>query len=362
MTDQGFQEWIAEHAPEWVGLVDFLPEVLEKDAAQPEKVTAIWEYLDRAVSGSRIATGQHWLRHYASDLAIIGERFGVAPEYLIAIWGLETNFGTVMGDFPVSSAVATLAYGSTNNRRQQMFLSQMGALQAIISAGAVSFHDAKGSWAGAMGHTQFMPTTYRDYAVSFDRTSPANIWAKSPIDALCSTAHYLAKSGWRKTNVPLIFAKLEPDFDYSTLDISEKRTLSEWARMGVDTATLSDDLFWGYAPAGSHGPVILFGPEAGAIYEYNRSPFYGLAIIQLADRIAGRDRFAIEWGTPPEPLGPRELREVQERLTKAGHDTQGTDGLWGRNSRAALISWQRDAGLIADGYATRAILDRLRKA
>jgi membrane-bound lytic murein transglycosylase B len=362
MTDQGFQDWIAERAPDWVGLVDFLPEVLEKDAAQPEKVTAIWDYLDRAVSGSRVATGQHWLQHYASDLAIIAERFGVAPEYLIAIWGLETNFGAVMGDFHVPSAVATLAYGSTNNRRQQMFLSQMGALQGIITAGAVSFHNAKGSWAGAMGHTQFMPTTYRDFAVAFDRTSRSDIWGKSPIDALCSTAHYLAKSGWCGTENPLIISTLETDFDYSTLDISQKRTLSEWARLGLATTDAPDALYWGYAPAGSYGPVILFGPEAGAIYEYNRSPFYALAIIQLADRIAGRDRFVIDWGNPPEPLGPRELRELQERLTQAGHDTQGTDGLWGRNSRAALISWQRDAGMNADGYATRVILDRLRKS
>ena len=360
MTQQRFQDWISNTCPQWQGSVTFLPEVLEKDAFQPEKITPIYQYLDRAVTAERVSTGIHMLGQYSADLAVISERFGVAPQYLMAIWGLETNFGQVMGDFHAPSALATLAFGSQTHARRAMFERQIGAVDDIIACGGISFSDMYSSWAGAMGHTQFMPATYLEHAVSFDGAGAPDIWGSSPLDALCSTANYLSKSGWRATPHPIEIIEIDTHIDYSLFDMNQQRSPLDWAACGISFPTDRDGLYWGYAPLGQYGPVVFFGPETAALWEYNRSPFYMLAVILLADHISGINRYSLTWSDRPAPLTVVETQFIQTCLTQQGYDTHGADGIWGRNSRAALQKWQADQEMIADGFPTHSVLERFK--
>lgn len=336
-------------------------EVLRLDAFQPEFVRPIWDYLDSAVSDARVATGRRLRAERAADLEAIAARFGVEPEILVAIWGVESNFGGNYGSIPVIEALATLAY---EGRRRSFGEEQLLSALRILEAGDITPQRMVGSWAGAMGHTQFIPTSFEAYAVDFTGDGRRDLWAADARDALASTANYLARFGWR-TGAPWgVEARLPEGFDYGLAD-GARRSVADWSARGVrrvDGAPLPDH---GEAalllPAGAGGPAFVTFRNFDVIRRYNNATSYALAIGHLADRIAGGGPIVASWPRGERALSRAEKEEMQTLLTRLGHDTEGTDGIVGPNTRSAIRAYQAARGLPADGFESAALLQRLRR-
>ncbi|MEM7059686.1 MAG: lytic murein transglycosylase [Pseudomonadota bacterium] len=335
--------------------------VVELSGRQPEFTRAIWEYLDGAVSSSRISTGRQQADRKAQIMSQIGQRYGVDPNIVIAIWGLESSFGANFGSIPVVQSLATLAY---EGRRQKFGEEQLLAALKILQAGDISPDRMVGSWAGAMGHTQFIPTSFLDYAVDFTGDGRRDIWASDAIDALASTANYLAKFGWRTGPPAVVEVKLPQGFDYATADDKIKRTADEWQAIGVRAVNgslpPSSDVSI-LLPAGARGPAFAAYPNFRVIKRYNNATAYALAVAHLADRIGGSAPFQASWPRDDRALSRTEKQELQSRLTALGFDTKGVDGIIGPNSRTAVRQFQKSAGLIPDGYVSAALLQQVRQ-
>ncbi|MFV0473384.1 MAG: lytic murein transglycosylase, partial [Pikeienuella sp.] len=323
----------------------------------------IWEYLDSAVSDTRVANGRAGLAANAKALAEIEQRYGVDKEVVVAIWGLESAYGENFGSIPVVESLATLAY---EGRRRDFAEQQLIEALRILQAGDVTPARMVGSWAGAMGHTQFIPTSFQEYAVDFTGDGRRDLWAADPSDALASTANYLARFGW-VLNAPWgVEAKLPAGFDYALADQSLKRPVAEWRAMGVTTvdgAALPDH---GEAaillPAGARGPAFVIFQNFNVIRRYNNATSYALAVGHLGERIGGAGSFRTPWPRGDRPLSRSETQEMQRLLTGLGHDTQGVDGIIGPNSRDAIRAFQRASGLVPDGYPAAGLLSALRAA
>ncbi|TVQ55162.1 MAG: lytic murein transglycosylase [Rhodobacteraceae bacterium] len=336
-------------------------EVLRLDAFQPEFVRPIWDYLDSAVSEARIATGRRLRAERAADLEAISARFGVEPEILLAIWGVESNFGGNYGSIPVIEALATLAY---EGRRRSFGEEQLLAALRILQAGDITPERMVGSWAGAMGHTQFIPTSFEAYAVDFTGDGRRDLWAPDARDALASAANYLARFGWR-TGAPWgVEARLPGGFDYALAD-GTSRPIADWSALGVRAVGGGPLPDHGDAalllPAGAQGPAFLTFHNFNVIRRYNNATSYAMAIGHLADRIAGRGPFAGAWPRGERALSRTEKEELQTLLTRLGYDTQGTDGIVGPNTRSAIRAFQVARGLPADGFDSAPLLERLRR-
>lgn len=338
------------------------PQVIEEAENQPEFERPIWDYLARRVSDARIAAGIELKLVHAADLAAIERRYGVDRHILLAIWGIESRYGERQGDLDVIRSLATLA---STGSRQPFGRGQLIAALRILEAGDVARDRFFGSWAGAMGHTQFIPTTYLARAVDWTGDGRRDIWS-SPADALASAANYLAKAGWER-DIPWGYeVRLPQGFDYRLAGEAGRRSIGEWQRLGLRpahgpqrvaakvTATL-------IVPAGSRGPAFLVTGNFGAILAYNNSTAYGLAVGHLADRLAGGEPFVTSWPTEERALTRAERIELQQRLTAHGYDTGGTSGLIGRKTFAAVQAYQASAGLTPDGYASPDLLERLRR-
>ncbi|MDZ7904504.1 MAG: lytic murein transglycosylase, partial [Cypionkella sp.] len=283
-TQQGLKAWVAnfkiraraQGIPDQMfdnamASVQLLPDVIEKDRRQDEFTRTIWDYLDRAVSDDRIASGQKTMQKHNGILAQIEDRFGVDRYTVLAIWGLESAYGAVRGDISTLSALATLAF---EGRRAAFFEGELIALLKILSEGKAKPEQLFGSWAGAMGHTQFMPSSYRALAVDFAGGDRPNIWDDDPSDALASAAAYLAKSGWKLDQPWGVEVILPPNFDYEIAGNRTQRPPSAWTEMGIrraDDGDLPDD--WGaiILPAGARGPAFLVTDNFAAIETYNRA-------------------------------------------------------------------------------------------
>lgn len=342
------------------------PEVIELAGKQPEFVRPVWDYLGSAVSDKRIETGRRMLQEHSGLLDIIEARYGVSRYVVVAIWGMESSYGEVL-DNPkiVRSAIrslATLAYAG--GRRSKFGRQQLLAALQILERGDTTPERMTGSWAGAMGHTQFIPTTYNAYAVDFDNDGRRDIWTSIP-DALGSTANYLDKSGWRSGETWGYEVELPSGFDYSLADQETRRPLSEWQRLGVRRVHGRDfprpgDQAYLLLPAGAHGAAFLMLPNFKAILAYNNADAYALAVGHLADRLAGGEAFAGSWPTSDKPLTSGQRRELQTLLTRRGFDPGGVDGRVGPMTRSAIRSFQSRTGLPQDGYASYSLLERLR--
>ncbi|WP_339108687.1 lytic murein transglycosylase [Thioclava sp. GXIMD4216] len=341
--------------------IKYNPKVIERDRYQSEFTKSIWDYLDSAVSDTRIANGRAVLAQNRAALDKIEARYGVPKEVVVAVWGMESNYGANRGKMAVVSSLATLAY---DGRRGEFFAKQLIAALQIIDAGDIDADHMTGSWAGAMGHTQFIPTSYLSYAVDFTGDGRRDIWSNDPTDALASTASYLAKSGWQRGQEWGREVVLPAGFNYGLTGKGTRKTAAQWAALGVRDAqgrTLPDMGATSIiVPAGAKGPAFLISGNFRAILHYNNADSYALGVSHLADRIAGKGPFVRDWPRTGKPLSEAQKIELQERLTARGFDTQGTDGKIGANTTEAIVAYQRSAGLAPDGYPTLELLQTLR--
>lgn len=343
--------------------VEVNTDVLQRDRNQGEFNRAIWDYLDSAVSEARIRDGRKRLAEHAALFDRIETAYGVPREIVAAIWGLESAYGAVRGNIPTIEALATLAH---DGRRAAFFESELIAALHIVQSGDIAPERMRGSWAGAMGHTQFMPSSWQAHAVDFDGDGRRDIWGDDPADALASTAAYLAGYGWRKGQPWGLEVQLPDGFDFALAGPEGRRDVAEWAALGLRPASggvLPDQ---GMAeillPAGARGPALMIFDNFRVIERYNPADAYVIAVGHLADRLAGANPFRAGWPREDRVLLAAERRELQEWLTRAGFDTQGVDGRIGPNTIAAIRAYQLARGLVPDGYASHALLEQLRQA
>lgn len=336
--------------------VRYRERVIELDRYQPEFVRPIWEYLDSAVSSTRIANGQEKLGEHRETAQQMQQRYGIPAEIVVAIWGIESNYGSNFGDFSTLEALATLAY---DGRRRDFARGELLAALRIIDQGDISAEQMKGSWAGAMGHTQFIPSSFEAYAVDGDNNGRRDIWGSIP-DVMASTANYLARANWQTGQPWGAEVVLPTSFDYSQ---TERRSSAEWAAQGVRAVNGELPNFDSAAiivPAGAEGPSFLVGPNFRSILRYNNATSYALAVATLADAIAGREGISQSWPRDQAPLTRDDVRSLQQRLNSAGYSVGTADGIMGPNTQQGLRAFQRDQGLTPDGFATQSLLERLR--
>ena len=336
------------------------PAVIAADSSQPEFSRPVWDYLDSAVSASRVARGQAALLQQKASLAAIEQRYAVPAATLVAIWGMESNFGSNIGTYSVIRSLATLAY---EGRRQAFWRDQLLAALQILERGDNTAQGLIGSWAGAMGQTQFMPTTYNEHAVDFDGDGRRDLW-QSASDALASAAHYLQASGWQPGQ-PWGFEVALPDaFDYALADPEIRKPLAAWAELGVKipnhTVVAAEASL--LLPAGHRGPAFLVLPNFRAILKYNNSTAYALAIGTLSDRLRGGEGIQGRWPRDDRQLGRSERIELQELLASKGFTPGTPDGIIGANTRKAVRAYQLSLGLPPDGYPSHELLLKLRTA
>ena len=336
--------------------------VMEKDRKQSEFTKQLWEYLDSAVSDTRVKNGRKKYKKMRKQVLQIEARYGVDAAAFIAIWGLESAYGEFMGDINIIEALATLAY---EGRRQKFGEQQLLEALKIIQRGDITPSRMNGSWAGAMGHTQFIPTSYQAYAQDFDGDGRRNVWdKKDPRDALASSANYLRQFGWRQGHPWGVEVQLPAGFNYSNADPKLKRPVSRWTELGVKSVNGDPLPDFGeaamLAPAGANGPVFAVFKNFYVIKRYNNADAYAIAVGHLADRIMGGSSFKGEWPRKDDALSRREKIELQKKLTRAGFSTDGVDGIIGPNTISAVRSFQSSIGLIPDGYISKKLLARLR--
>lgn len=357
---QGLSAGTLEQAFETIELRD---RVIELDRSQPEFLSTIWDYLHSRVDEERVALGRELKRRHGRLLRRIHRDYGIRPEYLLAFWGMETNFGRYFGDIPVLDSLATLACDS---RRATFFTTQFLEALQIVERGEMPLAQMRGSWAGAMGHTQFLPSTFNSYAVDYDGDGRRDLYNSLP-DALASAANYLRAIGWEDGRRWGREVRLPADFNWALAGYGKRRPLAEWRRAGVMTARgepvpavpgMQASLL---LPAGRHGPAFLVYANFDVILEWNRSLSYALAVGHLADRIAGLGRLRSEPRDLPR-LRTEEVREIQARLNRLGYAAGPVDGIMGSRTRAAIEAFQAQHGLPADGYPDRTLIAYLRAA
>lgn len=328
---------------------DYNEQVLSSDKNQAEFVKMPWEYIDSAVSSGRVSGGK---RNYAaqSDVLLAAEnRYGVPASIVTAIWGMESSYGAGTGNSSLSSSLATLAY---DGRRQGFAEDQLLALLSLVERGDIDWSQLRGSWAGGMGHTQFIPKTWLDEAVDGDGDGRRNPWDSA--DALTSTASYLAHAGWQRGLPTFYEVKLPANFDYR--QVSQKKSVATWQAQGVqflDNSAPSNAMVELWLPAGKAGPAVLLTQNFDAIKVYNNSANYAMAVSLLARAIVGQPGLQQSFPRYEQPLYTSQVAQLQQRLTAQGYDTKGTDGVIGNNTKLAFQRWQADHGQVPDGFITQ---------
>ena len=334
--------------------------VIKADRSQPEFSRPVWEYLDGALSPLRVRNGQRLLEQNAELLSRIEQRYGVDRQALVSVWGMESNFGSFQGNKSVIRSLATLAY---EGRRPEFAQSQLIAALKIIQEGDISPDKMLGSWAGAMGQTQFIPTTYETHAVDFDGDGRRDIW-NSSADALASTAHYLQSSGWKQGQPWGFEVTLPAGFDYALADGAIKKSVAQWRQLGVTVPASAAGSDQSSAtlllPAGYRGPAFLVLDNFRAILRYNNSSSYALAVGLLSQRFGGGGTILADWPKDDRPLSRSERVELQMLLSQRNYDAGNADGIIGANTRKAIRSAQQAMGWPADGYPSHKLLESLR--
>lgn len=370
---QSFEEWLAELRLEALSLgiseptlavtldqLEPIERVLELDRSQPEFMQTFTRYTSLRITPLQIDRGRSLLRQHASLLSEVQQRYGVQPHYLVSFWALESNYGAATGGFMVVSALATLAY---DPRRADFFRRELLTALRIIDDGHIAAERMTGSWAGAMGQLQFLPSTFDRYAVDGDNDGRIDIWNSLP-DIFHSAANFLSKSGWRGDERWGREVQLPENFDYGQSGTGIRKSLSEWRQLGVtqvDGAALPQADMQGsiVIPAGAAGPAFLVYTNYRTTLVWNRSTFYAVSVGHLADRFVG--------GSPIRNMPPNEqalsrddVLELQGLLNQSGFDAGPVDGILGGQTRTAIRQFQRQSGMPQDGYASYALLETLR--
>jgi lytic murein transglycosylase len=342
--------------------VTFDPTVVAHADAQPEFVTPIWKYLATAVSERRVRAGRAKAEKARAWLAKAEVTYGVDRAVLMGVWGIETEFGAFQGSSNVVRALASLAYVHVAG---DYFRDELIAALTILQEGDIDVADMKGSWAGAMGQTQFMPSSFLDYAVDFEGHGRRDIWDSAP-DAIGSTANYLAKHGWVAGEPWGFEVRLPKGFKLVAADFSRLAPFASFAARGVKRADGRALPKKGearlMAPAGMRGPIFLVTANFKAIKSYNNSTAYAFGVALLGDAIFGRGRVRAAWPVHDVPLTPDEIREMQTRLKALGYDVGEVDGHAGEALGEALRAYQESIGAPPDGYPTPTLLKKLRRA
>jgi lytic murein transglycosylase len=339
---------------------EYLPKVVRNDRHQNEFTKTIWEYLDTAVSQDRISHGLKALKSHGETLARIEATYGVDAEVVAAIWGLESAYGAVRGDIPTLHALATLAY---DGRRGAFFEAELIAALKILHLGDATTATLRGSWAGAMGHTQFMPSSWHAFAVDFTADGKRDIWDDDPTDALASTAAYLAGKGWIKGAPWGAEITLPPGFNYDLTTERVKKPVADWQAMGVRLPDGTDLPDHGPAsvllPGGHRGAAFLIFQNFHVIETYNTADAYVIAVGHLADRLRGAGPILAPWPRDERALSFDERVALQKRLTAAGFDTGGVDAKMGPKTVAAIKTFQKARGMVPDGFPSLSVLQAL---
>lgn len=340
--------------------------VIDKLNYQPEFSTPIWDYLSGLVDNERVQAGQQKLNQHRAVLKRVEQAYGVPAETVVAVWGVESNYGDISGKYPLLQALGTL---SCEGRRQSYFRGEFFATMRILQRGDLTQDQLYGSWAGAFGHTQFMPSTYERLAVDFDGDGRRDL-VSSTSDALASTANFLKRAGWQ-TGMPWGFeVKIPQGMSIAGESRRNKKPLNSWIAQGVTradgTALIQGNLSGStpaglIAPAGANGPVFLVFKNFDAIYSYNAAESYGLAIAHLSDRLRGGTPFLTAWPTDDPGTSRAERREIQQFLVQRGYDIGSVDGLIGDKSRQAIRQEQTRLGLNPTGRAGQLILRAFRQ-
>jgi membrane-bound lytic murein transglycosylase B len=370
--DQRFARWVAEfsNSARAAGISDatlqlafgnvrFISRVTAADSAQPEFTRAVWDYLDSAVSAQRVTRGQDRLLQARPAVDAAAARYGVPAEVLAAIWGMESNYGSNTGDIPTIDALASLGF---EGRREAWARTQLLAALNILQNGDINRAQMIGSWAGAMGQTQFLPSSFLAYAVDADGDGRRDIWGSLP-DVMASTANFLVKSGWQAGQPWGLEVRLPPGFDYALADGEQRKPASAWAELGVQSMNaaplpdLTDAAI--LLPAGASGPAFLVGPNFRTILRYNNSTSYALGVSLLAQALADGPAVQAAWPRDVPPLSRSQLLALQTALNARGFDSGTPDGVVGPATRSAIRRYQQSVGLAADGYPTVELLQGL---
>ncbi|WP_227001311.1 lytic murein transglycosylase [Pulveribacter suum] len=368
----GFQAWVQGFSREaldagisaatvqaTLGRARWLPQVVQLDRAQPEFTRTPWAYLDSAVSPQRVAQGREQYRAHAAALDAAAARYGVPASVITAIWGMESNYGRNFGSFSAIDALATLAY---DGRRREWARGELMAALRIVDQGEIAASALIGSWAGAMGHTQFLPSVFLAHAVDADGDGRRDIWASVP-DVAASTANFLSHSGWQRGQPWGAEVRLPAGFDYARTELTVRQSSAAWAAEGVhgmgDAPLPPLEGASILTPAGARGPAVLVGPNFRALLRYNNSVNYALAVALLARQIDGNAGLQAPWPRDIKPLTRAEITTLQEALNARGLDAGSADGVLGPATRAGVRRLQQSLGLPADGFATRELLQQV---
>jgi membrane-bound lytic murein transglycosylase B len=346
----------------FAGITEPDPAVLRLANTQPEFTTATSDYLAKAVTSIRIETGKAMLADNADLLNAIEKKYGVSKYVVLGIWGMESNFGKDEGSMSVMRSLATLIY---SGRKKDYAKTQLISAFKILARGSRSPDNFTGSWAAAMGHTQFIPSSYISYAVDWNGDGKKDIW-NAKEDALASTANYLAKAGWKSDRPWGWEVKLPQGFDRALIGRKHWRPVSEWMKLGIVPATAKS--FGAPAasafvviPQGIDGPVFLVTQNFMAIMDYNQSHSYALAVGHLGDRIHGFSGIQAQWPDASVDLSVPQRIELQRLLNAKGYATGGADGRIGAATYEAVLAFQKKAGLPLDGIPSRKVLEQIRK-
>ncbi|MES2580622.1 MAG: lytic murein transglycosylase [Pseudomonadota bacterium] len=338
---------------------EYLPRVIVFDRGQPEFISPFLSYVEKRVTTDRVAQGRALLFEHETLLSQIEVQYGVPKQILMAFWGLETNYGSNKGDFSLPSSLMTLAY---EGRRAAFFRNQLFDTMRVVDAGHNTVAGMRGSWAGAMGHMQFMPSTLLKYGVDADADGRINIWTSLP-DAFASAANYLSQVGWHKAELAAVEVTLPANFDYSLARLNYRQHALAWTKLGV--LTIEGNALPEQAnaaillPQGQYGPAFMIFSNFDVIMDWNRSVNYALSVVHLANQLKGDKPIVAGDLAEKEALSFNQMWALQSKLNELGFDCGQPDGFPGLKTQAAIRQYQATQRMTQDGYASPSLYQRL---
>lgn len=337
----------------------YLPQVIVLDRGQPEFISPFLSYVSNRVTPSKIGLGRTMLQQHNVLLTQVEMQYGVPKQILVAFWGLETHYGQNKGGFGLPSSLMTLAY---EGRRAEFFRAQLLATMRIIDAGHNKVEAMRGSWAGAMGHMQFMPSTLLKHGVDADGDGRINIWTSLP-DSFASAANYLKNAGWQKGEIAMLEVKLPVDFNYNLAQLQNRKSASNWERLGVttidNTPLPAQDNAAILLPQGWQGPAFMVFSNFDVILDWNRSVNYALSVAHLANQFVNDNPIIAGAEAETEALSFNQMWALQGKLNELGFDCGAPDGFPGLQTQAAIRQYQATKNMPQDGYASPSLYQQL---